>query len=569
MLPPTPETVHDVKISRIRKYGCARIENIPPEEFGISRRQRSVMLRDCDYCYHEVRRTEADLIKEGFDPDQIKKLPDYAGDGSSEEIARDTVDDNTLQSSEMLNRANRQIRITEHYAVMDYEGDGKPKRYRVTTGGSGSEILTRDGKPQIIPDLVRFAAMTPVIMPHRFFGRSIADLVMDIQRIKTALQRACLDNIYFANNQRMEVSEQGATKDTIDDILANRVGGIIRTKTIGSIAAVPNQPIGDFVFPMIEYMDSIREWRTGVTRQGQGLDPNALQNIGERAVLDAQSAARAKTKLIARIFAETGIKEMFWLLHATIRQNASEAETVKLRNSWVKVDPQEWRQRDDLTINVGLGTGSKEQEIAILREIMGIQVNALKMPETGLAKPINIYNTLKQLTRKAGLNSVEPYFTDPTKQPPVPPKPPPEMQKLQAEMQAKQQEMQMDQQRMQAELQMKQVEMQMGQQKLQAELQMKQAELQADAQMQSQKAQQDAALAQQKAQNDSELQRERMRAELAMRREQMSQELALKREQLEAELVMKRELGLTAVAAKTASENGGGTSKVHVGGEPG
>ena len=229
--------------------------------------------------------------------------------------------------------------------------------------------------------MVRFASMTPVIMTHRFFGRSIADLVMDIQRIKTALQRAALDNVYFANNQRLEVAADGATKDTIDDVLANRVGGIIRTQRIGSVAPVPNQPIGQFVFPLIEYMDSTREWRTGVTRQGQGLDPNALQNIGERAVLDAQSAARAKTKLIARIFAETGIREMFWLLHATIKQNASQADTVKLRGSWVKVDPQEWRQRDDLTINVGLGTGSKDQEIAVLQQIMQIQGNAMTTPK--------------------------------------------------------------------------------------------------------------------------------------------------------------------------------------------
>ena len=146
--------------------------------------------------------------------------------------------------------------------------------------------------------MVRFAAMTPVIMPHRFFGRSIADQTMDIQRIKTALVRAALDNVYFANNQRLEIAEDGATKDTIDDVLANRVGGIIRTRRIGSVAPVPNQPIGQFRLPADRVHGRQREWRTGVTRQGQGLDPNALQNIGERAVLDAQSAARAKMKLI-------------------------------------------------------------------------------------------------------------------------------------------------------------------------------------------------------------------------------------------------------------------------------
>jgi hypothetical protein len=553
--PPMPERVHDVKISRLRKYGCARVENVPPEEFGVSRRQRSVMLRDCDYCYHEVRRTQAELIADGYDKEQVERLPDWAGDGGSEEIARDTVDDNSLEASDLLNRATRQIRVTEHYAVFDYEGDGKPRRYRVTTGGSG-EILKRKGKPEIVPDMVRFAAMTPTIMPHRFFGRSIADQTMDIQRIKTALVRSALDNVYFANNQRLEIAEDGATKDTIDDVLANRVGGIIRTKRIGSVAPVPNQPIGSFVFPLIEYMDSQREWRTGVTRQGQGLDPNSLQNIGERAVLDAQSAARAKMKLYARIFAETGIREMFSLLHATIRQNATEAETVKLRGSWTKIDPQEWRQRDDMTINVGLGTGSKDQEIAILNNILGIQVNAMKLPETNLVGPPQIYNTLKQLTRKAGLNH-EAHFTDPSRMPPKPPQPKPEEQKAQMEMQ-------IAQQKMQADVGMKQADMQARQQAAQAEMTMQGQRTQAEAAMQQQKVMQDAALQRQKFELEAELQRERMLQELALKREQLEAELGLKREQLIAELDLKRELGLA-----SATSTNGGTSPVRPGGEPG
>jgi hypothetical protein len=552
-----PETVHDVKISRIRRYGCARVENVPPEEFGVSRRQRSVMLRDCDYCYHEVRKTEAELLAAGYDKEQIKALPDYAGDGTTEEIARDTVDDNALSGSEMLNRATRQIRVTEHYVLMDYEGDGKPRRYRVTTGGSGSEILKRNGKVEIVPDMVRFAAMTPFINPHRFYGTSIADLVMDIQRIKTALLRQLLDNVYFSNNQRLEVAEDGATKDTIDDVLSNRVGGIIRTRRIGSVQPVPNQPIGSFVFPMLEYMDTLREWRTGVTRQGQGLDPNALQNIGERAVLDAQNAARAKMKLIARIFAETGIREMFWLLHATIRQNASEAETVKLRGQWVKVDAQEWRQRDDLTINVGLGSGDKSQELMVLREIMQIQGNAMMSPKMGmLAGPQQIYNTVKQMTRKAGLNSSDPYFNDPSRTPPQPPEPSPEEKKGQAEMQLKQQDMQM------------------RQQGAMADAQMKQQQAQADMAMQQQKAQQDAALQREKFMLDAQLQREQMQADAELKRMQIDAELALKREQLGAELALKRELAMAGLQLKASmpppgGANGGGTSGVHIGGDPG
>jgi hypothetical protein len=133
---------------------------------------------------------------------------------------------------------------------------------------------------------------------------------------------------------------------------------------------IPNQPLGAAIMPVIEYMDATREWRTGVTRQGQGLDPNSLQNVGENAILDAANAARAKTKLIARIFAETGIRDMFALLHATIRKNDRQENTVKLRNKWVTVNPRTWATRNDMTINVGLGAGSKEQEAGFLLKLL-------------------------------------------------------------------------------------------------------------------------------------------------------------------------------------------------------
>src|SRR5207237_4112959 len=123
------------------------------------------------------------------------------------------------------------------YVRMDYEGEGEAALYRVTSGGEEGEILTRDGEPDIHrEDEIPFAAMTPVIVTHRFFGRSIADLILDIQRIKTALLRGMLDNLYLHNNPRVEVSESHASETTLDDLLVSRPGGIVRTKAPGGIA---------------------------------------------------------------------------------------------------------------------------------------------------------------------------------------------------------------------------------------------------------------------------------------------------------------------------------------------
>jgi hypothetical protein len=186
---PRPK-LHDVTIEIRRRRECARVEGVTPEEFGISRRARSI--EDTDYCFHDVFRTESQLIAQGYDREQVKKLPPYALAHTIEEQARDTVNESTLrQGDDGLNTSSRLIRITEHYVRMDYEANDEAALYRCTTAGEEGELLLRDGEADVVrEEVIPFAAMTPVIVTHRFFGRSIADLVMDIQRIKTALLRA-------------------------------------------------------------------------------------------------------------------------------------------------------------------------------------------------------------------------------------------------------------------------------------------------------------------------------------------------------------------------------------------
>jgi hypothetical protein len=428
--------LHDVEVRRSRSAANARIEPVPPEEFGIARDARS--LRDCDYCFHKVLLTEAKLIAQGYDRAQVRALPSYAGISNTEEIARDTVDEFQL-AGDSLNTAARRIEVVEHYVRMDYEGDGTALLYKVTTAGGEGDILRKDGTPDIEPfDMVPFAAMTPVIVTHRFFGRSIADLVMDIQRIKTALLRAMLDNAYLANNPRVEVAEQFSGPETLDDLLVSRPGGIVRTKQPGGINWQQVPTIGGHVFPALEYMDATREMRTGVTRQGQGIDADALQNQSATAVNQVFGAAQARIRLIARIFAETGIRDLFSLVHATIRKHGQQAATVRLRNQWVTVDPREWKTRYDMTINVGLGTGTRSERLAHVMSVIALQKEALAGGLTNLVNAQNLYNSAKEVTKLVGLPNVDAYFTDPKTAAPPPsaqqqqPPPDPKLMEIQA-----------------------------------------------------------------------------------------------------------------------------------------
>ncbi|WP_249158912.1 portal protein [Bradyrhizobium jicamae] len=440
---------HDVTIVTTRKLAQARVMGVPPEEFGIERGARSI--RDCNYCFHEVvTKTEAQLIAEGFDAAQIKALNDYTGHANVETLARDTADEHFGFTAGDANAAARLVRITEHYVRMDYEGNGRPCLYQVITGGDQAEILRKDGKDCIAPfDAIPFAATTPVPMTHRFFGRSIAELVMPLQREKTALKRGALDNLYLHNNPRVEVAEANAGPNTLDDLLVSRPGGVVRTKTPGGLNWQTVPDITTSIYPMMQYLDAELESRTGLGRQSQGIDANALQNQSATAVAQVFSASQMRIKLIARVMAE-GVRDIFALLHGTIRKHGQQQQTVRLRNAWVNVDPRNWKTRDDMTINVGLGTGGKAQQFAQVMALANVQKELVTGGKVNMVGDRELYNTAVELTRIMGHKNPDRFFNNPTAvnpqtgqllhPPPAPPQPPPDprLQALQAKAQADQ-----------------------------------------------------------------------------------------------------------------------------------
>ncbi|WFU35647.1 hypothetical protein QA635_15060 [Bradyrhizobium brasilense] len=440
---------HDVTIVTTRKLTQARVLGVPPEEFGIERGARSI--HDCNYCFHEVvTKTEVQLIAEGFDAAQIRSLNDYTGNTNIETLARDTADEHFGAGAGSINAAARLVRITEHYVRMDYEGNGRPCLYQVITGGDQCEILRKDGRDCITPfDAVPFAATTPVPMTHRFFGRSIAELVMPLQREKTALKRGALDNLYLHNNPRVEVAESNAGPNTLDDLLVSRPGGVVRTKTPGGLNWQVVPDITSSIYPMMQYLDAELESRTGLSRQSQGIDANALQNQSATAVAQVFSASQMRVKLIARIMAE-GVRDIFALLHGTIRKHGQQQQTVRLRNSWVTVDPRNWKTRDDMTINVGLGTGGKAQQFAQVMALANVQKELIGGGKINMVGDRELYNTAVELTRIMGHKNPSRFFNDPTAvnpqtgqllhPPPAPPSPPPDPRvlALQAKAQADQ-----------------------------------------------------------------------------------------------------------------------------------
>lgn len=578
-------SLHDVRVRRTNKVGQTKVLGVPPEEFGIEKTARSLRLHECNYCFHRSVISQNRLLEMGFDEDVVDALPTYTAITMPEEIERDTVDEHQNVGTEH-NPAARRVEVIEHYVRMDYLGNGRAELYKVYSGASEGQLLYRDGGKLALEkiDDFPFAAMTPIIMTHRFFGRSIADVVSEIQRIKTALLRAALDNAYLANNPRVEVAESHSGDNTLDDLLISRPGGIVRTKQPGGINWQPIPTIGQHVFPLLEYQDSRLEKRTGVTEQGQGLDPESLQNQTATSANAMVSMAQSRTKLIARVFAETGIRDLFILIHGMERKHGGQSKTVRLRNKWIKIDPRDWKKRNDMTVEVGIGSGGKQEKLQMLQLIGGLQNQALVAGLTNLVQPHNLYETATAVTQVAGFKNTDRFFTDPKGQPPPPPKQDPKVQieqmKAQTQMQLTQTKMQLDskheqakfqadaaleQQKFQHERQMAMMEMGMKQQEhkqnlyqMQQEHELKKADMAQNMLMQQHKAQVENDAAQQKlglqqaqAEHDMNLSKQQGEHEMGLKEKEHG--LEKDRMQHEATLQEKKQRGDMAIAESKAT----------------
>lgn len=485
---PDGTPLHSVTLEQVKSYGCTKIENIAPERVLVSHNARGLNLQDprLDFCEYWEYKTISELRDEGFKvEDNLSDHSDGAGDWEDE--SRDDLNPFKNSDGTESSPAARRLKVRNVWIRYDKDGDGLTELRRAVVVGT---TILEDEEC----DMVTLIALCPVPLPHQHAGLSIADCVNDLQLIKTALLRGSLDNIYLANNGRHAVD---MNRVNLDDMLVSRPGGVVRVDGPLGDAIMPltHSVTGDVAVPMMEYVDRIAQKRTGVNEQSQGLDPNTLNKTATGAQM-LMSAAQQRIKFIARIFAETGVKALFRVVHALTLKNARKQEIVRLRNQWVPVDPRQWTKRDDLSITVGLGSGDRAQQITMLNQILQIQAMAAQY---GLAGPPQVYNTLKRLTQAAGYKDATEFWTDPTQNPPPPPGPPPEVLKEQAKAQA---QAQIEQMKIQAEGEAQMRDHQLKMAELQANLQLQQSNDMRDAEREQLRAQMQAALDAQKIELD-------------------------------------------------------------------
>ena len=486
-----PVFSYNVTVKKINKKGSVKVENVPPEEFLISKKARRIA--DAPFVAHRRLTTRSELISMGFKADEIDELPAYDDlTFTPERVARfpngEQPDDPSLDTS------MDEIETFECYIRTDYDEDGIAELRRVFY--AGGTILENEEA-----DFIPFCSICPIPMPHKFFGHSLADRVVDIQKIKTTITRQMLDNLYLSNNARMAVVDGQVN---LDDMLTVTPGGIVRVKNNQAITPLQVPLVAGQAFPMLAYMDEIQQKRTGVTQASQGLDPNILQNTTATAVAMVQNAGAAKVELIARIFAETGVKDLFKsILHLVCKYQDKE-RIVRMRGKFVAIDPREWSNEYDLTVNVGLGTGNREQQMAMVAAILQKQEQI--MSQMGIANPLvspsQYRNTLGRFIESAGFKDTSEFFREIT----------PEMEQQMMQPQQPQPDPATA-----ALMQQAQAQMQVTQAKAQADIQVQQAKAQADIQLQREKAAADIQLAREKAAAQMELKSAEFQAEAQLK----------------------------------------------------
>jgi hypothetical protein len=340
----------------------------------------------------------------GFDHEEVHNLQgDMATFEAESEFERRNyaVDENDDESTDPT---SRKVVVTEAYMKLDKEGTGKPLMYSFILGGSSYKVLSCE-----LADQVPFAVFEVDPEPHAFFGSSLVDLVMDDQDAATSMLRGVLDNVALTNNPGLEIVDGQVS---VDDLLNNEIGRIVRVKQAGSIREQVVPFTAGSTLPALQYFDTLVENKTGVSKASQGLDANVLQSASATAIAATMQGAAGQAEVIARNLAEGGMRRLFKLIANSIINNSTREEIIRLNNEFVEVDPRSWNADADMMVNVGIGTGREAEKSAVLRETLQMQMSVWQQygPTNGLVTMTNVRNTLADLLNSVGLRNTERYY---------------------------------------------------------------------------------------------------------------------------------------------------------------
>jgi hypothetical protein len=427
---PVSFPVSDIKVRVTTKREKVVIKNVAPENFFVSTRQTSLDLTDCEFVSHKERKTHTDLLEMGVKASFLDGIGDEGNerDFTEEAIARDIYNTIANRDTHNTDASLREYWVSDGVMLVDEDGDGIAELVHFIK--IGNKVWLREET-----DVIPFSVICPIPLPHQFFGKSVADITADVQMTKSVLWRQMLDNLYLTNNPQKAVLEGQVN---LDDLLTSRPGGIIRERVPNATRPLETPFVAKESFPMLEYWDTVKETRTGVTRYNQGLDADSL-NKTAHGIQSILGQSMKRLEMVARIIAETGVKDMVRKVLHCVSASGMKRLPIKLTNGYVDIDPREWKHQYNVTVNVGLGTGTKDRQLQMLAMLSQKQLELMQVGKGYMVSDQNIYNLDVKLAEAAGFKNPEMFFTDPRMVPPEAKQapPPPEVIKLQQDKELK------------------------------------------------------------------------------------------------------------------------------------
>lgn len=410
---PEPQFTHDVKIKRTTKKRNPRISAVPPEEYLIhpdaieSQNNAALVGR-------EMRMSKSDLIAMGYDRDMIEALPSESYNSALDGEKFNRRNNSWLQSAPEQKELE-QVVYYDLYVRLDYDQDGIAELRHVCMAGgkTADHLLVND-----YADFVPYYDMVIERRPHQWEGVSITDDVIEIQRVKTALLRYAMDNTYSVVTPQKYVNVDKLKGGATDGVMNPEPGRPIwleGTEKVSDAIGYDETPyVADKAMASVAYWDEQISDRTGIDDSSAGMPTDALQNVTAKASAMLEQKGIARTEMMVRTVAQC-LKPLFIGLLKLVIQNNDKPRTVRLRDKWVDIDPRSWNAEMDVSINTGLGAGTRERDMMVMQNILAIQDKLIQLfgPESPILKSDNIYNAVEKAVQAAGIKSVGKFFTKP------------------------------------------------------------------------------------------------------------------------------------------------------------
>lgn len=404
----------DLKIRRITNKSKVCIDAIPPEEVLISRDARTI--ETAEYVAHRKICPVSDLVAMGYDREEMLE---HAGAGKYDnETYNETVARNPFAEPDSTDRPDddmQNVLYVEHYVLYDLDDDGIAERIKVCTIGNGCEIINVEPC-----DVLPIAMFQSDPEPHTVVGQCMADYLKGIQSAKSQIMRDTLDSLGHSIFPRMVITEGQVN---IDDVLNTDIGQPIRVRTPGAVQPLSVPFVGKDAFPVLNYLDSVKEDRTGTSKASAGLNADALQSSTKTAVAATMSASQGRTELICRHFAETGMKPLFKIIYNLVVRHQNQEEMFRLNNDFIPVDPRYWDADKDVEISVAISKTSDEEKGQFLTQLVQIQKEAFQQMggNNPLVTPQQFSNTLAKLIELAGFKDIDEFINTEVVMPPQDP----------------------------------------------------------------------------------------------------------------------------------------------------